>query len=132
MGRSERRRVSRLVGVHERSRSWFVFFFKQKTAYEILAWLEFRRVLFRSRSSIKRFTLFCIRNTCPKLSVIRAFSISERFTMASSIQIRTHLVFIFTGSESFWNNCSRFSYRIAVFNLETPDEDRAKCASRKS
>src|SRR3712207_8951459 len=24
------------------------FFFKQKTAYEILAWLEFRRVLFRS------------------------------------------------------------------------------------
>src|SRR3712207_2989907 len=25
-----------------------VFFFKQKTAYEILAWLEFRRVLFRS------------------------------------------------------------------------------------
>ena len=26
----------------------FVFFFKQKTAYEILAWLEFRRVLFRS------------------------------------------------------------------------------------
>ena len=26
---------------------WF-FFFKQKTAYEILAWLEFRRVLFRS------------------------------------------------------------------------------------
>ena len=26
----------------------FFFFFKQKTAYEILAWLEFRRVLFRS------------------------------------------------------------------------------------
>ena len=24
------------------------FFFKQKTAYEVLAWLEFRRVLFRS------------------------------------------------------------------------------------
>ena len=29
---------------------FFVFFFKQKTAYEILAWLEFRRVLFRSYS----------------------------------------------------------------------------------
>ena len=28
--------------------SFFFFFFKQKTAYEILAWLEFRRVLFRS------------------------------------------------------------------------------------
>ena len=27
---------------------WIFFFFKQKTAYEILAWLEFRRVLFRS------------------------------------------------------------------------------------
>ena len=27
---------------------FFFFFFKQKTAYEILAWLEFRRVLFRS------------------------------------------------------------------------------------
>ena len=27
---------------------WCFFFFKQKTAYEILAWLEFRRVLFRS------------------------------------------------------------------------------------
>ena len=26
----------------------FVFFFKQKTAYEITVWLEFRRVLFRS------------------------------------------------------------------------------------
>ena len=28
----------------------FFFFFKQKTAYEILAWLEFRRVLFRSKN----------------------------------------------------------------------------------
>ena len=27
----------------------FFFFFKQKTAYEIGQWLEFRRVLFRSR-----------------------------------------------------------------------------------
>src|SRR3712207_7045895 len=27
---------------------WLFFFFKQNTAYEILAWLEFRRVLFRS------------------------------------------------------------------------------------
>ena len=26
----------------------FFFFFKQKTAYEITVWLEFRRVLFRS------------------------------------------------------------------------------------
>src|SRR5690606_39887590 len=26
----------------------FFFFFKQKTAYEIFTWLEFRRVLFRS------------------------------------------------------------------------------------
>src|SRR5688500_20251416 len=26
-----------------------MFFFKQKTAYEITRWLEFRRVLFRSR-----------------------------------------------------------------------------------
>ena len=25
-------------------------FFKQKTAYEVTVWLEFRRVLFRSRS----------------------------------------------------------------------------------
>ena len=27
---------------------YFFFFFKQKTAYEITRWLEFRRVLFRS------------------------------------------------------------------------------------
>ena len=27
-----------------------VFFFKQKTAYEVVMWLEFRRVLFRSHS----------------------------------------------------------------------------------
>ena len=27
---------------------FFFFFFKQQTAYELLAWLEFRRVLFRS------------------------------------------------------------------------------------
>ena len=27
-----------------------IFFFKQKTAYEIVVWLEFRRVLFRSKS----------------------------------------------------------------------------------
>ena len=33
------------------------FFFKQKTAYEILAWLEFRRVLFRSTlRKIRKFT----------------------------------------------------------------------------
>jgi len=31
-----------------------VFFFKQKTAYEILAWLEFRRVLFRSTAGHSR------------------------------------------------------------------------------
>src|SRR3712207_225681 len=31
-------------------RGEFSFFFKQKTACEILAWLEFRRVLFRSRA----------------------------------------------------------------------------------
>src|SRR3712207_8443625 len=30
------------------------FFFKQKTAYEILACLEFRRVLFRSRLQLTR------------------------------------------------------------------------------
>ena len=30
----------------------FIFFFKQKTAYEILAWLEFRRVLFRSKARL--------------------------------------------------------------------------------
>ena len=30
----------------------FIFFFKQKTAYEITVWLEFRRVLFRSRSVV--------------------------------------------------------------------------------
>jgi len=29
--------------------SFFFFFFKQKTAYEIHRWLEFRRVLFRSK-----------------------------------------------------------------------------------
>ena len=29
----------------------FFFFFKQKTAYEITVWLEFRRVLFRSTSA---------------------------------------------------------------------------------
>src|SRR6266498_5062900 len=28
---------------------FFFFFFKQKTAYEMRTWLEFRRVLFRSR-----------------------------------------------------------------------------------
>src|SRR6266480_6677530 len=28
---------------------FFFFFFKQKTAYEVDMWLEFRRVLFRSR-----------------------------------------------------------------------------------
>src|SRR3712207_8904209 len=31
---------------------FFQFFFKQKTAYEILAWLEFRRVLFRSKARV--------------------------------------------------------------------------------
>jgi len=39
------------------------FFFKQKTAYEILAWLEFRRVLFRSAdeggSSSWRYNFSC-------------------------------------------------------------------------
>src|SRR5437867_6968867 len=30
----------------------FLFFFKQKTAYEIVRSLEFRRVLFRSRTSL--------------------------------------------------------------------------------
>src|SRR6202022_3550175 len=30
-----------------------LFFFKQKTAYEITVWLEFRRVLFRSRPDLK-------------------------------------------------------------------------------
>ena len=30
------------------------FFFKQKTAYEIGQWLEFRRVLFRSLASTER------------------------------------------------------------------------------
>src|SRR5215203_5725322 len=34
--------------------SYFFFFFKQKTAYEILARLEFRRVLFRSRARAGR------------------------------------------------------------------------------
>ena len=34
---------------------FFFFFFKQKTAYEILAWLEFRRVLFRSVLIIQLF-----------------------------------------------------------------------------
>ena len=29
----------------------FFFFFKQKTAYEMIWWLEFRRVLFRSEAS---------------------------------------------------------------------------------
>ena len=33
----------------------FFFFFKQKTAYEILAWLEFRRVLFRSPACKRMF-----------------------------------------------------------------------------
>src|SRR6266511_2005060 len=34
---------------------FFFFFFKQKTAYEIFTWLEFRRVLFRSgRSGLRR------------------------------------------------------------------------------
>ena len=28
--------------------SWVFFFFKQKTAYDITSWLEFRRVLFQS------------------------------------------------------------------------------------
>ena len=32
------------------------FFFKQKTAYEILAWLEFRRVLFRSKWKLSNIT----------------------------------------------------------------------------
>src|SRR6267378_6078837 len=31
-----------------------VFFFKQKTAYEISTWLEFRRVLFRSEDEKER------------------------------------------------------------------------------
>src|SRR4051794_41553662 len=33
---------------------WFVFFFKQKTAYEMDGRLEFRRVLFRSSASRRR------------------------------------------------------------------------------
>src|SRR3712207_4192119 len=40
------RRKSRRRGAGRAGGS--IFFFKQKTAYEILAWLEFRRVLFRS------------------------------------------------------------------------------------
>src|SRR3712207_6949306 len=35
-----------------RGKTGRVFFFKQKTAYGILAWLEFRRVLFRSMRAI--------------------------------------------------------------------------------
>src|SRR3712207_7062298 len=34
--------------------SFSVFFFKQKRAYEILAWMEFRRVLFRSTAGANR------------------------------------------------------------------------------
>ena len=37
--------------------SFFLFFFKQKTAYEIVMWLEFRRVLFRSARSPAEKTL---------------------------------------------------------------------------
>ena len=33
-------------------RPYIIFFFKQKTAYEIVMWLEFRRVLFRSISNV--------------------------------------------------------------------------------
>ena len=38
--------------------SLFFFFFKQKTAYEITRWLEFRRVLFRSLT----WYLWCLKN----------------------------------------------------------------------
>ena len=41
--------------VEERGRGGGVCLFKQKTAYEITTWLEFRRVLFRS-SIISRLT----------------------------------------------------------------------------
>ena len=37
-------------------RGWCVFFFKQKTAYEITVWLEFRRVLFRSALILSNFS----------------------------------------------------------------------------
>src|SRR3712207_6897217 len=49
--------------------SFSVFFMKQKKAYEILAWLEFRRVLFRSSSS----TAFhgSVSSTCSTPSVAR-------------------------------------------------------------
>src|SRR5207244_6494739 len=33
-------------------RMYSLFFFKQKTAYEMIWWLEFRRVLFRSLSTV--------------------------------------------------------------------------------
>src|SRR3989338_9450922 len=42
--------------------SFFFFFFKQKTAYEMELWLEFRRVLFRSMvlsTPIPVSTVFC-------------------------------------------------------------------------
>ena len=46
-----------------------VFFFKQKTAYEITVWLEFRRVLFRSdqrQSRVSHYIQYCIAS-CARL-----------------------------------------------------------------
>src|SRR5205807_3443367 len=41
------------------------FFFKQKTAYEITRWLEFRRVLFRSWRPLSPSVQACVATSLP-------------------------------------------------------------------
>ena len=47
-----------------------VFFFKQKTAYEITRWLEFRRVLFRSKIKLGIISTYIHYSSCRLLDIL--------------------------------------------------------------
>src|SRR5258707_1578930 len=67
------------------------FFFKQKTAYEILAWLEFRRVLFRSWHSFPFLLATCptlCHNTCMTTMVSNARDI-QRHALPNGLVVIT-------------------------------------------
>ena len=64
--------VLRMVDFYDLFYLFIFFFFKQKTAYEIGQWLEFRRVLFRSM--IIQIT---IKDTGPTIEIC----IGEKFTI---------------------------------------------------
>ena len=62
----------------------FFFFFKKKTAYEILAWLEFRRVLFRSYQNKNFFFSFFFFHV--------TFHFYDYFVFAQSVRILLLLI----------------------------------------